>query len=156
MKLREFIEMELQYADAIQPFTPFPGGEGFGWGDGTGYMKGDDFEGPLKWVNLPVVRSDNVVLSDFNGVVDLVGGGKIKFRLHGYARPMAAGDAKIRTLRDCAWMLTFTADAPELAYLNNTFAVAEGTTVNVAERRIGIRGFECVTELEDLALLAQQ
>lgn len=144
MELKGLGQMHLIYDAPVIAATPFPGGEGFGFGTGTGRIENRIISGNLRWTNLPSVRSDNVVLSNFNGIIESDDGGIVLFRLHGYAVPSAGEGPGVRIKRDTVLRLVFTSQGDDHAALNTIIAMAEGVVVNQKERLIGFRVYECV------------
>ena len=116
----------LQYDAPIIAAAPFPGGEGRGFGTGRGRIESPRVNGALRWANLPSVRSDNVVLSNFNGIIEPDEGAIVLFRLHGYAVPSAGEGTGVRIQRDTVLRMVFMSQAGDHADLNNLIVMAEG------------------------------
>ncbi len=152
MQLREFGQLTLKYDRPIIAAAPYPGGEGRGFGMGTGRIENRIIAGNLRWTNLPSVRSDNVVLSNFNGIIEPDEGAIVLFRLHGYAIPSKGEGSGVRIRRDTVLRLIFTSQGADYSSLNNIIAMAEGIVVNQPERLIGFRLFECVYEPPPLSM----
>lgn len=146
MKLQDLAYLVLQYDGPIRGAAPFPGGDGRGFGTGTGRIEGEAIRGNLRWANIPVVRSDNVVVSDFNGIIEPDEGDIVLFRLHGYAVPSAGEGPGIRILRDSMWHCQFTSAGQDYAFLNNAFVVAEAAVLHQPTRVIGVRLFSATYE----------
>ncbi len=120
MKLRELCEMRFWYTTPFHLVQPFGTEEGVGWGAGEGRVSGERFSGSLQWVNHPRRRSDATMLPDADGVITTDDGAKIIFRLEGRT-PTVGDDAGKQLLR-----FTFHSQEEQYAWLNLTFAVAEG------------------------------
>lgn len=152
MQLKDFGKLHLIYDAPIVAATPFPGREGRGFGTGTGRIENRIIRGTLRWTNMPAVRSDNVVLSNFNGIIEPDEGDIVLFRLHGYAVPSVGEGPGVRIKRDTVLRLVFTSQGQDHAALNTIIAMAEGIVVDQAERLIGFRVYECAYEAPPLQM----
>jgi hypothetical protein len=155
MQLRDFGQLQITYDAPIIAAAPFPGGEGRGFGTGTGRIENRVISGNLRWTNLPSVRSDNMVLSNFNGIIEPDEGDIVLFRLHGYAAPSAGEGPGVRIKRDTVLRLVFTSQSADYGELNSIIAMAEGIVISQPERLIGFRVYECVYEPPALAMFGR-
>jgi len=149
MKFVDFGQLFLRYDGPLVAAAPYPGGDGRAFGTGTGWIDNRIIRGALRWTNIPTVRSDGVVLSEFNGIIEPDEDGVVLFRLHGYAIPSAGEGPGLRINRDTLLRLVFVSQADEYAELNNVVAMVEGVVLNREERLIGFRAYQCLFELPD-------
>lgn len=154
MQFKDFGKLHIFYDAPIIPATPHPGGEGRAFGTGTGTIENRIIAGPLRWTNLATVRSDNVVLSNFNGIIEPDRGSPVLFRLHGYAIPMPGEENSVHINRATVLRLVFTSQGQDYAALNNVIAMAEGIVLNKAERHIAFRAYECIFELPPVSIFS--
>lgn len=153
MRLTPLCQFVLRYEQRLDdprplvPVAPWAGGAGRGYAEGRGQAVGERLSGALYWSNRPVVRSDNVVVSDFHGLIRTDSGDDVLFSMGGYAVPVEGEPHAVRVARDGLFTVTFLAEAPGLAWLNRAFAVAESysadgevrTTVWQCENEVGPR-----------------
>jgi hypothetical protein len=120
-------------------------GVGAGYGEGTGHAVGDRLSGQLYWSNRPTVRSDNVVLGDFYGILLPDDGTYIVFSMRGYVVPWPGEPHSLPVKRDGIFGVSFQADHPDYDWVNSTYFVAESTVS--AEHLVEVRAFSCTNEI---------
>ncbi len=150
MRLDQVCTMFLRYTPRFPMETRLaavmPGhGLGVGYGEGTGNVVGDRLSGQLYWSNRPTVRSDNVVLGDFYGILLTDEGIYIVFSMLGYVVPWRGEPNILSVKRDGIFGVSFQADHPDYHWVNSTYFVAESTVS--AEHTVEVRVFSCTNEI---------
>ena len=121
MRLELIGELKLAYDDdGFTLVQPYGTEEGTGWGGGDGTIEGDRVRGRVRWLNVPHRRSDIVMLPHCHGRIDTEDGATVVFLMEGRT-PLTGDESNRQLLR-----LTFETTAPEYAWLNTAFVVAEG------------------------------
>lgn len=158
MKFVDFGQLLLRYDGPIVPAAPYPGGAGRAFGTGTGWIDNRIIRGSLRWANTPKVRSDKVVMSEFNGIIEPDGGegAVVLFRLHGYAIPSEGEGPSIHINRDTLLRLIFVSEGQAFTELNRIVAMAEGVVLSKQDRLIGFRAYQCLFELPDTSVFSSE
>lgn len=139
MKLEHLFDSEYRYEGPPIVSARVDGGEGRGFGGGTGSVSGDRIQGRVRWSNFPHFRSDGVIEPDVTGVIETNDGARVLFRIGGYSLPAERG-------RRVVGPVTFVTQDDSYLWLNSVVAVSDG----VLDRDLsGIRTrvYECVPEM---------
>ena len=107
--------LERSYTDALA------GGERVGFVIGGGNVAGERIRGTFRRSNAPHHRSDGVNVEHTTGVITTDTGDVIVYELRGMAVRMDPSSVE----RQIFAAITFRTSAPEHAWLNSVFAVAE-------------------------------
>jgi len=122
MRLEPVCTMFLRYTPRFPTDTRLaavmPGhGVGAGYGEGTGYVVGDRLSGQLYWSNRPTVRSDNVVLGDFYGILLTDDGTYIVFSMARIRGAVGRRAARVERQARRHLGVTFQADHPDYRWV---------------------------------------
>ena len=144
MRLEHLCDMELAYrSESLYQgkfvlARPYDSQEASAYGEGDGWVKGEQLEGKARWVNHPHCRSDGVWLPNLHGVIQTEDGASILFRLQGRTKFMAGGQGH--------QLLTAMLETGDERYewLNDSICVIEGVIEGFAMRA---QVFQCINEL---------
>ncbi|NVI96652.1 hypothetical protein HV824_00740 [Myxococcus sp. AM009] len=86
-----------------------------------GALTGERLAGPVRFLNTPVKRPDNVNLPALRGVLTTPSGGKVYLELNGVSLLRARDQARV-----CTASVMFRSNSAEHAWLNDAFGLLEG------------------------------